>query len=73
MGTTYSNCQVRSDSQEAVVEALRGLLKEPAYVAPAVNGWVGVYPEGYDDVADKLAKKLSAKLFCGVFSWNVHV
>jgi hypothetical protein len=46
MGTTYSNCQVRSDSQEAVVAALRGLLKEPAYVAAAVNGWVGVYPEG---------------------------
>lgn len=72
MGTTYSNCQVRTDSQEAVVAALTGLLKEPAYVAPAVNGWVGVYPEGYSDAAERLAKKLSTKLSCGVFFWSVY-
>ena len=72
MGTTYSNCQVRSDSQESVVAALTGLLKEPAYVALAVNGWVGVYPEGDADAADKLAKKLSAKLACGVFFRSVY-
>ena len=72
MGTFYSNCQVRSDSQKAVVEALRGLLKEPAYVAPAVGGWVGVYPKGGSTDPDKLAKQLSARLACGVFSWNVH-
>ena len=42
MGTFYSNCQVRSDSQAAVVAALTRLLNEPAYVAPAVKGWVGV-------------------------------
>ena len=72
MGTTYSNCQVRSDSQEAVVAALTPLLKEPAYVAPAGNGWVGVYPEGDADTADKLAKKQSAKLSCGVFFWSVY-
>ena len=72
MGTTYSNCQVRADSQEAVVAVLTGLLKEPAYVAPAVGGWVGVYPEGDGDTADKLAKKLSAKLACGVFFWSVY-
>jgi hypothetical protein len=72
MGTTYSNCQVRSDSQEAVVAALTGLLKEPAYVAPAVNDWVGVYPECKRTDPDNLAKKLSAKLSCGVFAWVVH-
>lgn len=72
MGTTYSNCQVRSDSQEAAVAALTGPLKEPAYVAPAINGWVGVYPEGYSDAAEGLAKKLSAKLSCGVFFWSVY-
>ncbi len=72
MGTTYSNCQVRSDSQESVVAALTGLLKEPAYVAPAVNGWVGAYPEGDGDAAERLAKKLSAKLSCGVFYWSVY-
>ncbi len=72
MGTTYSNCQVRTDSQEAVIAALTGLLKEPAYIAPAVNGWVGVYPEGDSGVAEPLAKKLSAKLSCGVFYWSVY-
>lgn len=72
MGTTYSNCQVRTDSQEAVVAALTGLLKEPAYVAPAVNGWVGVYPEGKRTDLDKLAKQLSTKLSYPVLSWNVY-
>ncbi len=72
MGTTYSNCQVRTDSQEAVVAALTGLLKEPAYVSPAVNGWVGVYPEGGATNPDELAKQLSAELLCGVFSWDVY-
>lgn len=59
MGTTYSNCQVRTDSPEAVIAALTSLLKEPAYVSPAVNGWVGVYPEGTRTDLDKLAKQLS--------------
>ena len=72
MGTTYSNCQVRTDSPEAVIAALTSLLKEPAYVSPAVNGWVGVYPEGTRTDLDKLAKQLSKQLSCGVFTWNVH-
>ena len=72
MGTTYSNCQVRHDSQDAVAEALKPLLKEPAYVAPAVGGWVGVYPEGGTTDPEELAKQLSASLSCGVFSWNVY-
>ena len=72
MGVTYSNCQVRSDSQQSVVEALRGLLKEPACVSPSIGGWVGVYPEGGSTDPDALAKQLSARLACGVFSWNVH-
>ena len=72
MGTTYSNCQIRSNSQDAVADALKPLLKEPAYVSPPVGGWVGVYPEGDADAADKLAKKLSAKLACGVFFWSVY-
>lgn len=72
MGTTYYNCQVRTDSQEAVVAALTGLLKAPAYVAPAVGGWVGIYSEAERTDPDTLAKKLSAKLACGVFFWSVY-
>lgn len=72
MGTFYSNCQVRCDSQEAVVEALTRLLKESAYIAPAVNNWVGVYPEGSRTDPAKLAKQLSAQLACGVFSFGVY-
>jgi hypothetical protein len=72
MGTTYSNCQVRTDSQEAVVAALTGLLKESAYVAPAVNGWVGVYPEGGMTNPKGLAKQLSEKQSTIVFCWNVY-
>ena len=72
MGTTYSNCQVRSDSQDAVANALKLLLKEPAYISPSVGGWVGVYPDGDADKADKLAQRLSAKLACGVFFWSVY-
>lgn len=72
MGTTYSNCQVRSESQETVVEALTRLLKEPAYVAPVVNGWVGVYHESDGMAQDRLAKRLSARLSCAVFFWSVY-
>lgn len=72
MGTTYSNCQVRSESQDAVADALKPLLKEPAYVSPSVGGWVGVYPEGTRTDLDKLAKQLSKQLSCGAFTWNVH-
>ena len=72
MGTFFSNCQVHSDSQEAVVAASVKILKEPAYVSPSVGGWVGVYPEGTRTDLDKLAKQLSKQLSCGVFTWNVH-
>lgn len=72
MGTNYSNCQVRCDSQETVVEALRGLLTEPAYVSRAVGDWVSVYPEGKRLDEDNLAKRLSAGLNCGVFFWAVY-
>ncbi|MGI4788242.1 MAG: hypothetical protein ACRYFS_05270 [Janthinobacterium lividum] len=72
MGTTYSNCQVRSDSQDAVADALKPLLNEPAYISPSVGGWVGVYPEGGATDPDELAKQLSAKLSAGVFCWMVH-
>ena len=72
MGTTYSNCQVRSESQETIVEALTRLLEEPAYVAPAVNGWVGVYPKCGRTDPDELARQLSAQLACGVLYFGVH-
>ena len=72
MGTFFSNCQVQSDSQVAVADALTMLLKEPAYVSPSVGGWVGVYPEGTRTDLAKLAKQLSKQLSCGVFTWNVH-
>ena len=72
MGTTYSNIQVRIGSQDAVISTLTPLLKEPAYVSPSVNGWVGVYPEGGATDTDELAKSLSASLSCGAFSWNVY-
>ena len=72
MGTFFSNCQVQSDSQDAVADALTILLKEPAYVSPSAGGWVGVYPEGTRTDLYKLAKQLSKQLSCGVFSWNVH-
>ncbi len=70
MGTTYSNCQVRSGLQDAVADALTPLLQEPAYVSPSVGGWVGVYPEG--GATDALAESLSVKLSCAVFSWHVY-
>lgn len=70
MGTTYSNCQVRSDSQDAVADALKPLLKEPAYVSPSVGGWVSVYPDY--GTADSLAESLSAGLSCTAFWWDTY-
>ena len=71
MGATFSSIQVRSDSQEAVIESLSGLLKEPTYVSPAVGGWVGVYPEGAE-ATDALAVGLSLRLATAVLDWSVY-
>lgn len=71
MGATFSSIQVRADSQEAVVESLTGLLKEPSYVSPAVGGWVGVYPEGAE-ATDALAVGLSLRLATAVLDWSVY-
>ena len=70
MGTFFSNCQVQSASQEAVIAVLTKLLKEPAYVSPSVGGWVGVYPE--DGATDLLAEFLSASLSCAAFWWDTY-
>lgn len=72
MGTFYSNCQVHSASQEAVIKALTSVLKEPAYVATAVNGWVGVYPEGGSTDPDKLGQEVSERLPGAVLVWQVY-
>ena len=70
MGATFSNIQVRSASQEAIILGLTGLLKEPTYVSPSVGGWVGVYPE--DEETDVLAAELSRRLLTAVFDWSVY-
>ena len=72
MGTTYSNCQIRSGSQEAVVTALGGLLKESAYVAPAVNGWVGVYLKGGCTDFAEFAEQVSATSSAPAMASTVH-
>ncbi len=71
MGATFSSIQVRAGSQEAVIEGLNGLLKEPTYVSPAVGGWVGVYPEGAE-ATDTLAAALSRRLLTAVLDWSVY-
>lgn len=71
MGATFSSIQVRAGSQEAVIEGLNGLLKEPTYVSPSVGGWVGVYPEGAE-ATDTLAAALSRHLSTAVLDWSVY-
>ncbi len=72
MGATFSSIQVRSASQEAVVQGVIGLLKEPAYISPSVGGWVGVYPEGGTTDPDTLADALSHRLHTAVLDWSVY-
>lgn len=68
MGAFFTNYQVRSDSPEAVGDALRELVPSAAYVSPAAGGWVTVYDESSEDqdldrlrqVAAHLSKMLSS-------------
>ena len=72
MGTTYTNLQVKTEAQDAVVEALMHPLKEPAYVSPSVGGWVGVYPEGRITDITELARQLSVAVSYPAMALMVH-
>lgn len=91
MGGFFVNVFVRSDDQAAVVSAAKDALKgyytpqelrsQPAtapvaYVAPAVNGWVGVYDsklESQDEgLAEGIAMDLSDRLKTVAITFLVH-
>lgn len=91
MGGFFVNVFVRSDDQGAVVSAVKEVLKgcytpqelrsqaataPIAYVAPAVNGWVGVYDRQSEDqdtaLAEGIAMDLSNRLKTVVTSFLVH-
>src|ERR1700739_2798895 len=76
MGTSFTNCQVRSTAANAVATALAPLLKSRAYISRASGGWVTVYDEATESqdskLLIKLAKELSKALRTEVFGFLVH-
>ncbi len=75
MGNFYVNYQVRADPAEPVVAAARRACCGAAYVAPARNGWVGVFDEASrqdQETMHQLALDLSAGLDTAVFGFLVH-
>ena len=75
MGSSFTNCQVRSNSAAAVRDALAGLVESRAYVSPPKNGWVTVYDEAAElqgDVICRIAGSLSRALKTAAFAILVH-
>ena len=76
MGAFFSNYQVRSDSQAAVVPVVRELLEARAYVSVSKNGWVSVFDENGDNHSEKdlegLTGRFSERLQTTVISFRVH-
>src|SRR5262245_45629482 len=77
MGSSYTNIQVRSKDQQAVIDAVQNADALPAYVSPVSStGWVSVYPRSTEDQDDEdlkqIANQLSQNLNTGVFGLLVH-
>jgi len=77
VGAFFTNLQVRSGDAAAVAAALEPLLTSGlAWVGPAVNGWVAVYPESTEKQGpremESLASALSGALGTGVLGILVH-
>jgi hypothetical protein len=76
MGAFFTNLQVRNVTTRAVCEALPTVTDSRAYVSPAHNGWITVYPESTEDQNDQtirdLAGGLSGALKADVLAFLVH-
>ena len=68
MGAHYGSVQVRSDDRDrvkAVAETVARLMKIRMLVAPAVNGWIAIFPEGNgqdERVGREIAKRIDGTL-----------
>ena len=76
MGSFFTNLQIHNASAKAVSAALSKLVDSRAYVSPAFNGWVTVYPEATEGQNDKtiraIASGLSKSLYAVVLAFLVH-
>ena len=77
MGAFFTSLQVRARDAAAVADALEPILTSGlAWIAPAANGWVSVYPESTEKQdlreMESLAAALSAALPATVLGVLVH-
>lgn len=71
MGAFYDSVQIHSDDREAVrtlLEELARKKKRRFLLGPALNGWIGVYPNGDVAAVRDLARRLRVELL----ALNVH-
>lgn len=68
MGAFYGSTQVRTKDREKVIQAAQSVAKSKGihcHIGPALNGWIGVYPEnsGQDDsVGAEIARALGGEV-----------
>jgi hypothetical protein len=76
MGAFFTNLHVRTDDSVRVIDALRPLLSQRAYVSPPKSGWVTIYDETADanDESElaRLAAALSKNLNTAAIAFLVH-
>jgi hypothetical protein len=74
MGGFFGSIQVRSENREAVVAAVEKIFNQKrikCLVGPALNGWVGVFPEGSGQ-DEKVGAAIAAELRGYVLALTVH-
>jgi hypothetical protein len=74
MGGFYGSIHVRADSNQLikrVLEMVAQKKKRKFYLAPPINGWVGVFPDGYGQ-DERLSKFIAKQLDYDVLHLMVH-
>jgi hypothetical protein len=76
MGSSFTNCHVRTSDLEGCARVVAGLARSRALLTQPKNGWLTIYDETSEsqDLAEvrRIAKGLSSKLATDVFAFLLH-
>ncbi|MBN2019112.1 MAG: hypothetical protein JW749_02675 [Sedimentisphaerales bacterium] len=74
MGGFYGSIHVRADSNQLIKVALEKIAKKKRhkfYLSPPINGWVGIFPDGYGQ-DERVSKHIAKQLDYDVLHLMVH-